>query len=166
MIKRIAILGISGAGKTSFAKQLAHKINLPLYHMDSLYWQENWTLVPQEEWQKQEQQIIEKEKWIIEGYIDPQTTNRLVRADKVIFLDYSGTYCATNILKRSLKYSNVKRPELPENCFDTFNFKFFFTVLRRKERKEICEILANLNVSEKLLIFKTPKQTEKWLKSL
>lgn len=48
-MNRIAIIGISGSGKTTFAKQLFKKTGLPLYHMDTLYWKYIWTIFRQKE---------------------------------------------------------------------------------------------------------------------
>ena len=37
-MERILIIGGNGAGKTTFAKALAEKTQLPLVHLDALYW--------------------------------------------------------------------------------------------------------------------------------
>jgi len=35
--QKIIVVGCSGAGKTTFAKQLAAILQLPLYHLDNIY---------------------------------------------------------------------------------------------------------------------------------
>ena len=41
-MKKILIIGNAGAGKTTFAHQLASKLQLPLIHLDKLYWCGDW----------------------------------------------------------------------------------------------------------------------------
>ena len=47
-MQRILIIGNAGSGKTTFAKKLAGKTDLPLVHLDSLYWTGNWEHVERE----------------------------------------------------------------------------------------------------------------------
>ena len=50
-MKRILIIGSNGAGKTTFSYKLSEKLNLPLVHIDSLYWRDNWQVTPQDEFE-------------------------------------------------------------------------------------------------------------------
>mgnify|MGYP000884104824 CR=1 FL=1 len=41
-MKKIAIIGSGGAGKSTLAITLAEQMTLPLHHLDRLYWRPNW----------------------------------------------------------------------------------------------------------------------------
>lgn len=41
-MERILIIGGNGCGKTTLAQTLASKLELPLIHLDMLYWRDNW----------------------------------------------------------------------------------------------------------------------------
>jgi adenylate kinase family enzyme len=43
---RIVIVGISGTGKSAFARRVAAVTGLPVFHVDSILWGENWTELP------------------------------------------------------------------------------------------------------------------------
>ncbi len=48
-MKRIAIIGSAGAGKSTFARQLSTKLNIEVYHLDAILWKPNWTGTPKDE---------------------------------------------------------------------------------------------------------------------
>ena len=147
---KIAIIGISGSGKSTYARQLSKELNLPLYHMDSLYWHAGWKEVSEDVWLEQEADIIAKDKWIVEGYICAKSIERLRQADQIIYLDKSGVRCCWNGIKRWWKHRKTPRPELPESP-DKLDFKMLKTMLFRDERKEIEEVLSEFNSSYKRL---------------
>ena len=37
-MKRVIIIGCPGSGKSTFARELHARTNLPLYYLDMLYW--------------------------------------------------------------------------------------------------------------------------------
>jgi adenylate kinase family enzyme len=63
----LLIIVISGTGKSTLARLLTEKLNIPVYHMDRLIWKENWEEVPQEGFREAYDEILHREKWIIEG---------------------------------------------------------------------------------------------------
>lgn len=50
-MQRILIIGGNGSGKTTLARELAQKLQLPLVHLDVLYWRDNWQSAPHSEFQ-------------------------------------------------------------------------------------------------------------------
>ncbi len=50
-MQRITVVGSPGAGKSTFARTLAGKLDLPLIHLDAEYWRSGWVEPPPAEWQ-------------------------------------------------------------------------------------------------------------------
>ena len=67
---RVAVIGISGSGKSRFATELAALTGLPLLHGDQLEWLPNWTLRPERDLSALHASWIAEPRWIIEGWID------------------------------------------------------------------------------------------------
>lgn len=162
-VQRIAVIGISGSGKTTFSKKLGDVTRLPVYHMDQLFWGENWASIPDEEWQLAEHKLIQKDRWIIEGYISDQSTGRLRHAEKIIYLDFAGIYCAVNAIKRWWFYKNSDRPDLPKGCRANFDLSFFWVIFRKKERRDIEKALQLSDLNHKLERLTHPKHLKKYL---
>ena len=45
-MKKIIVIGCPGSGKSTFSKSLHKATNIPLYHLDRLFWNEDKTTVP------------------------------------------------------------------------------------------------------------------------
>jgi adenylate kinase family enzyme len=141
-INKIAVLGISGAGKSTFARAIGQKTGLPVYHMDSLYWKPGWTETSVNEWEAQEKDILSRDRWIVEGWIDRAHPQRIQQADLAIYLDFSGVVCAFNAIKRWRQYRDIPRPELPERCDEQIALSTLWKIMARKERPDIEHALA------------------------
>lgn len=135
--RKISIIGISGSGKSTFARELAADTRLPLFHMDTLFWRGNWVAVPAAEYLRAHRDLIARDTWIIEGYIDETLAERVNASDLVIYLDYSGLRCAWRVLKRWAAHCRESRPELPVEAHERISLRFLWTVLSRAERPAI-----------------------------
>jgi adenylate kinase family enzyme len=144
---KIAIIGISGSGKSTLSRKIAKLTNLSLFHMDELFWRGNWEAVPEKMYLQKHREIIERDDWIIEGYVDSAMSERLQRADQIIYFDYSGFLCAWRLVKRWLKHRKESRPELPKEALEKLQGSFLWTVFRRKERLQIEKALKGIDDS-------------------
>jgi adenylate kinase family enzyme len=163
-IQKIAVIGISGSGKTTFSETLSKKLGLPLYHMDSLFWLPNWTEVQSDVWQLKEQEIIDQKQWIIEGYVDEISVERLSEADLVLYIDLPGYICAFNGLKRWWQYRGKSRPEL-DNCNETLKPSYLWTILIKKERIGLETALKQVSIKN-LIKLDTINKKKSYLRNL
>ena len=51
-MKRILIIGNNGSGKSTFARILGEKLNIPVIHLDKYYHLPNWKTVAKDDWDK------------------------------------------------------------------------------------------------------------------
>ncbi|HAO65053.1 TPA: hypothetical protein DCQ44_03685 [Candidatus Taylorbacteria bacterium] len=158
-MNKIAIIGISGSGKTTLSRRLAEKTHLPLFHMDRLFWRGNWQAVPEAEYWLQHQELLTNDKWIIEGYVDEKMSDRLQKADQIIYLDYPGIFCAWRLILRWLKHRKVSRPEMTKEALDEFLPKFWWMVLWRGERNDIELALKHID-RQKVMRTRSPRELE------
>ena len=99
-MKRVLVIGCPGAGKTYFSKRLSKILNLPLVHMDNLYWNEDKTSVDLDTLKARLQPYLEKEEWIIDGNYHKTLEMRLPYASDVFVLDLPRKECIQGILDR------------------------------------------------------------------
>jgi adenylate kinase family enzyme len=161
--ERIAIIGISASGKSTFARALAGKTGLPLLHGDQLDWMPDWGVRPDADIQAMHAEWIARPRWIIEGWMDPERVTRLDAADLVIDLDFTRWVCTARVLQRMLV--RRRRAEMPEGCVDRFQPHVLNWVFFKKERPSIegALTLAKIRRYERLT---SPRAAREWLESL
>ena len=97
---RIAVIGCPGSGKSTFARRLRDLTGLPLYHLDAIYWKPDRTTLPREEFYPLMQEIIARDKWIIDGNYQSTMDWRVEACDAVVFLDYATEVCVEGVRRR------------------------------------------------------------------
>jgi len=159
---RVAVIGISGSGKSTFASALAARTGLPLLHGDQLEWQADWKLRPDPDLHALHTSWIEQPRWIIEGWMEPARAERLSAADIVIDLDLPAPLCAWHVLTRMLR--GERRSEMPAGCVDRFSCGMLSTVLLRKERPFIDDALKAATLKTYVRL-RTRRDNADWLTS-
>jgi adenylate kinase family enzyme len=114
-MRRVIILGCSGSGKTTLAVQLGERLNLPVVHLDPLYWRPGWQAPDTEGFRARVAHAIAGDAWVSEGNYRETFDLRLPRAAAVIILKRSRWLCLWRVLRRSI-FERGKRRDLPMGC--------------------------------------------------
>ena len=111
-MKRILIIGSSGSGKSTLSRTLKEKLQLPVVHLDQLFWRAGWEHVTREEFDALLQTELEKDAWILDGNFDRTLPVRLTYADTVIFFDLPRLVCLWRVFKRVRTFRGRTRPDM------------------------------------------------------
>jgi len=123
-MKKVLVIGSSGAGKSTFARRLSKATNLKLVHLDQLHWKPNWVEPAKDEWRKIVEDVLRDDEWIIDGNYSGTLALRLEKCDTVIFLDFPRTICTWRVIKRVFLYRKKSRPDMAEGCAEKFDWEF------------------------------------------
>lgn len=110
---RVVVTGMSGAGKSTFAKVLSAKTGLPLIHLDLHIWNPGWVRVSDNELLEKQHVLLADERWIVDSN-DVDNDLLVKRADTLIILATPWWVCAWRAFRRGLR-----RPpdsQLPDGC--------------------------------------------------
>ena len=87
-MKKVAVFGNAGGGKSTLSKRLSQITGLPLHILDKIKYQSGGTEVPPEDYKSLHQQILATDQWIIDGFGCMETLwLRLDKADTLVFVD-------------------------------------------------------------------------------
>ena len=167
---RILLIGNAGAGKTTFARELAQKLRLPLVHLDRLYWHGSWEHLSREEFDRALQRELEKPEWIIDGNFSRTIPHRLEYCDTVFYFDFPAAVCLAGITRRTLTNLGKARSDMGGNCvehFDRHKLSLYRSVLtfNRQHRKAYYGLLNNAE-GVRVIVFKSRRQANGFLKQL
>jgi adenylate kinase family enzyme len=141
-MKRIAVIGCGGSGKTYLANQLAANLDLPLTRLDAVYFDAGWNPLPQEQFAAIQQELASGQHWLVEGNYAGTLPIRLARADTVIFLDMPAITCLVGIVRRRWRYRGGQHRS--DGVYDriTWNFVRYIWGYRTSMRPRIHQLLA------------------------
>ncbi|WDH25566.1 AAA family ATPase [Pseudomonas chlororaphis] len=127
-MQRIVILGNAGSGKSTLARALGKRRNLPVVHLDTLFWEPGWVEPDAEQFRERVRAALAPAAWVCEGNYARRTFDlRLPRADLIIWLDTPRLTCFTRVIIRSVM--NRPRPDLATGCTEKLD-RAFLTFLR------------------------------------
>lgn len=167
-MQRVCVIGCGGSGKSTLSNELEKKLNLPLYHLDTLFYKENWVEIEQKEFDEKLSTILKKDAWIIDGNFKRTMDMRLKRSDTAIFLDYPRWQSLYGALSRLIKDYGKVRKDMSAGCPESFNWEFLKYIynFNKKDRPQILKKLKSVEQHCQIIIFKSRKQTQQWLETL
>lgn len=142
-MRRIAVIGCSGAGKSRLAKELAARLGVPAIHLDARYWRPGWVETPADEWEAKQPELFAGDAWVADGNFHGTLRHRTARADTVVFLDFPRRTCLLGVFGRLLRQHGQVRSDMAPGCPERLDFEFLHWVwnYRRRARPSTIEIL-------------------------
>ena len=103
-MKRVAVFGNAGGGKSTLARELAVITGLPLVFVDELQFRKGGARVPDEEFLQAHAALLSRGEWIIDGFggVKP-AWERFEVADTLVHLDLPLAVHALGVTKRLVK---------------------------------------------------------------
>ncbi|WP_270892700.1 hypothetical protein [Staphylococcus saprophyticus] len=81
---KVMVVGSSGSGKSTFSRQLSKILKVPVYRLDMYFWKPNWQMMRYDEQIKIHKQLIQNNKWIIDGNASSLFDEKINEADTII----------------------------------------------------------------------------------
>ncbi len=88
MMRKVAVFGNAGAGKSTLARRFADMTQIPLYPLDLFQYRTGGGAVPHDEYLEAHAQLLQREEWIIDGYgCVGSSWQRFAAADTLVHID-------------------------------------------------------------------------------
>ena len=166
-MERIMIIGCGGAGKSTLARQLGEKLNLPVVHLDKLFWHSGWIESTKEEIDGKILCEAQKAYWIIDGNYMRTLPQRIAHCDTIIYLDFNRIVCILSVLKRLLTNIGKVRPDMPEGCPEKIDWEFIQWIWNfNKTKRERIYSLLNEAEGVETIVLKNRRAVRLFLKTL
>lgn len=167
-MKRIAIIGCSGSGKSTLARQLGTILNVPVIHLDALFWKPGWVETAGQDWIAIQEKLVKQESWIIDGNYTSTMDIRFVEADTIMFLDYPRWLCLYRALKRWITYAGKTRPDIAPGCPEKVDWPFIQWIwsYRKRSRPLALQKLEKYQADHTIIILHSPAETRRFLEKM
>ena len=110
-MKRVAVFGNAGGGKSTIARRLAELTGLPLYVVDMMQFRAGGVKVPQDEFLQAHADLLRRDEWIIDGAGGVALLwERFAAADTLVYVDLPLLLHYAWVTKRLIKglFANPK----------------------------------------------------------
>ena len=166
-MERLIIIGCGGAGKSTLARKLGEVLDLPVVHLDKLFWKPGWVETTAEEFDALLAMELAKDKWIMDGNFNRTMPERIKRCDTIIYLDFSRFTCLMGVLKRIITTYGKVRPDMGEGCPERIDLDFLKWVWNfNKNKRESYYKLLNEAENVETIVLKNRRAVKLFLNSL
>ena len=108
-MQRVLVAGISGAGKTTFARELCRRTGLPYYEMDAFFHGPGWVPIPT--FEDDVAAVVAQDSWVFDSHGYAQVRDLMwSRVDTVVWLSYSRPVVTSRVVRRSIARSWDQEP--------------------------------------------------------
>ena len=158
---RIAVMGYVGSGKTYLSKSISHIRDIPVMHLDEIYFDKNWRPIEKSVVLSQVSDFMINDHWLIDGfYSDLLMDERLEKADMIILMLLPRATC----FFRAIKRSKSRAQEGYKNDLNPWFLRFtLFGCRNRKRRRAYAQIAQRYK--DKTVILRSSRQAKKFIDS-
>ncbi|MEL6891132.1 MAG: isopentenyl transferase family protein [Actinomycetota bacterium] len=122
-MRRVAIVGPGGAGKSTFARALGERTGLPVIHLDRHFWQPGWIETDRDAWPAKQAALLAGASWIVDGNYGGTFDERFSRADTVIVIARRRRACVASAIWRTTKHRG--RAVQADGCPERYQLEFY-----------------------------------------
>ncbi len=98
---RVLVYGVTGSGKSAFARDLAGTCGLPWTEADRLAWEPGWIQVPVEEQRRRIGAVCADESWVLDTAYSTWVDLVLERVEVVVALDHPRWVSLGRLVRRT-----------------------------------------------------------------
>lgn len=169
--ERLAVVGVTGSGKTTLARRLAHHFQVPHVELDALYWGPGWTASPGEVFRERITQALNGNAWVVDGNYGQARDLVWRSATHLIWLDYAWPVIFGRILRRTVhrlltrqELWNGNREHWREAFLSRDSLFVWALKSRPKHRRQYPELLAQPEYAHLQVVrLSSPRATQRWL---
>jgi adenylate kinase family enzyme len=172
-MQRISVVGTTGSGKTTLARQIQQRLNIPHVELDYLHWEPNWTEVADDIFQQRVSQALSGDSWVVDGNYTQVREIIWRKADTIVWLDYTFVLTMSRLLKRTFWRVVTQQPvcngnrETWKTTFSRDSILLWGLNTYHKRRKEYPILFSQPEYAHLQVVhLRSPQATQDWLFSL
>jgi adenylate kinase family enzyme len=163
-MKKVAIVGCGGSGKSHVARALGDVLDAPVTHLDAAFYDDEWNELPVEKFAAVQRDLVAQEKWVIDGNYNSTLQIRLEACDTVVLMDVSTPAALWGIFSRQLRHGAGHKGNGVHNRIHWGVIKYVATYRRKMRPRVMAKIDQFAAGHADVVLLTSRRQTRHWLR--
>jgi hypothetical protein len=169
-MRRINVTGTSCSGKTTLARDLARRLDVPHIEFDALFWGPNWTPIPREVFRARLTDAMAADAWVADGGYSAVRDITWQRADTVVWLDYPMWTVLARWARRTLRRIRSREESWPgtgnreslRNALRSDGLLWWILYTHRRRHRTMAQSMRDRD-DLRWIRLRSPREAEAWL---
>jgi adenylate kinase family enzyme len=165
-VKKVAIVGCGGSGKSHLARQLGSILDAPVTHLDAVFYDDDWNPLDQETFASLQRDLVSRPTWVIDGNYNSTLQTRLEACDTVVLIDVSTLAALWGIFSRQLRHGAGHKGNGVHNRIHWGVITYVATYRRRMRPRVLAKINEFAVGHAEVVLLTSRRHTRRWLREV
>ncbi|GFE17902.1 topology modulation protein [Streptomyces glebosus] len=165
-MKKVAIVGCGGSGKSDLGRKLAEILDAPVTHLDAAFYDDEWHALPMEKFAEVQRRLVAQPTWIIDGNYNSTLQIRLEACDTVVLMDVSTPAALWGIFSRQLRHGAGHKGNGVHNRITWGVIKYVATYRRKMRPRVMAKIEEFAAGHADVVLLTSRRHTRRWLQQV
>ncbi|MBE8477511.1 P-loop NTPase family protein [Streptomyces justiciae] len=163
-MKRVAIVGCGGSGKSYVARELGRRLDAPVTHLDAVYYDDDWNELPKDTFAQLQRDLVATPNWVIDGNYNSTLQIRLEACDTVVFMDTPTWTCLWGVLSRQLRHGHGQNKD--NGIYNRIHLgvlRYVLSYRRTMRPRVLAKIDEHARSHAQVVMLTSRRQARRWL---
>ncbi|MGI3224502.1 topology modulation protein [Streptomyces sp. GTA36] len=163
-MRKVAIVGCGGSGKSYVARELGKILDAPVTHLDAAFYDDEWSELPKEKFAELQRELVAQPSWVIDGNYNSTLQIRLEACDTVVLMDVSTIAALFGIFSRQIRHGAGHKGNGVHNRIHWGVIKYVATYRRKMRPRVMSKIEQFAAGRAEVVLLANRRRTRSWLR--
>jgi adenylate kinase family enzyme len=165
-MKKVAIVGCGGSGKSRLARELGRILGAPVTHLDAVYFDDEWNALPLDQFADVQRELVGQPRWVIDGNYHATLQVRLEACDTVVLMDVSTVAALYGIVSRQIRHGAGHQGNGIHNRINWTVIKYVAGYRRTMRPRVMARIEQFAADRAEAVLLSSRRRTRRWLRKV
>ncbi|GAA1273008.1 topology modulation protein [Planotetraspora silvatica] len=164
-MRRVAVVGCGGSGKSYVARELGRLLGAPVTHLDGIFFDDEWNSLPPGKFEAAQREVVAARSWVVDGNYNSTLRVRLDACDTVVFMDVPTWAALWGIVSRQFRHGAGQHSAGVYNRINVAVLRYVATY-RRRMRPQVLTKIHEHGGHATVIRLTSRRRTRRWLEQV